>query len=251
MLNASDLFTQPQPGGGLVIASTAAVGYAGMTHIFPYDKDYRYFQVKISNIEAKGYRWAYVSFGSSSGKPGYRMGINTIYPGVYTVDTHYVNDSFKTGAAKDCFIVVSAPGSQKQPDGTIALGAKFTYDWMQLVRRPVDGLAVTMADGSPLPEALKQGDELMFRLFLEKPAVDVTVETLGGSFYSPIPINGEPYVQLQKVGAKDGREWAATVQLGPKTAKFDGHEGYPVMFRAIITGGAIPNSMMTAGVKFE
>jgi len=217
----------------------------------PYDKDYRYFQVKISDIEQKGYRWAIVSFGSSSGKPGYRGGVHTIHPGVYTIDTYYVNESYMKGEEKSGFIVVSVSGSGKQPDGTVALSARYTFDWMQLVRRPTDGLAVTMADGSPLTGSLKQGDTLMFRLFLEKPAVDVTVETLVDSMYSPVAINGEPYVQLQKVGAKDGCEWAAQVTLGKGTSKADGAKGYPVMFRAVITGGVIPNSMVTASVNFE
>ena len=251
VLNPADLFTEPRPGGGLVIASKSPAGYAGMTHMTPYDKDYRYFQVKISDIEPKGYRWAVVSFGSSSGKPGYRGGVHTIYPGVYTIDTYHVNESYMKGEEKGGFINVSAPGSQKQPDGTVAMGAKYAYDWMQLVRRPTDGLVVTLADGSPLPASLKQGDTLLYRLFLEKPAVDVTVEALVGSSYQPIAINGEPYVQLQKVGAKDGREWAAQVTLGKGTTKADGTKGYPVMFRAVITGGAIPNSMMNVGIKFE
>lgn len=251
VLNPADLFTQPKPGGGLVIASKSPVGYAGMTHVFPCDKDYRYFQVNLGDIEQKGYRWAVVNFSNSSGKPGYRGGVHTIYPGIYTVDTYYVNEAFRKGDDKSAFIVVSAPGSQKQPDGTVALGAKYTYDWMQLVRRPTNGLVVTLADGSPLPQALKQGDTLLYRLFLDKPAVDVTVEALFDSSYQPIAINGEPYVQLQKVGDKDGREWAAQVTLGKGTTKADGTKGYPVMFRAVITGGAIPNSMMNAQVKFE
>lgn len=251
VLNPADLFTESKAGGGLVLASKSPAGYAGMTHMTPYDKDYRYFQVKISEIEPKNYHWAVVSFGSSSGKPGYRGGVHSLYPGVYTIDTYYVNEAFMKGEEKGGFINVSIPGSQKQADGTVAMGGKDVIDWMQLVRRPTDGLVVTLADGSPLPVSLKQGDTLLYRLFLEKPAVDVTVEALFDSSYQPIAINGEPYVQLQKTGAKDGREWAAQVTLGKGTTKADGTKGYPVMFRAVITGGAIPNSMMNAQVKFE
>ncbi|MHB8994979.1 MAG: carbohydrate-binding family 9-like protein [Armatimonadota bacterium] len=251
VLNAANLLTEPKPGGGLTIASQSPQGYAGMNHIIPYSSDYRYFQVKISDIEQKGYRWAVVNFGSTSGKPGYRGGVHTIYPGVYTIDTHYVHDSFKLGEAKNAYLTVSVAGSTKQPDGTVAPGAKHTFDWMQLVRRPTDGLVVTLADGSPLPETLKEGDTLLYRLFVEKPAVDATVEALVGSNYTPIAINGEPYVQLLKTGEKDGREWAAQVTLGKGTSKADGTKGYPVMFRAVITGGAIPASMMNVSVKFE
>ena len=251
VLNAANLLAEPRPGGGLTIASKSPQGYAGMNHIIPYSSDYRYFQVKVSDVEQKGYRWLVVGFGSTSGKPGYRGGVHTIYPGVYTIDTHYVHNSFKLGEAKNAYLTVSVAGSTKQPDGTVALGAKHSFDWMQLVRRPTDGLVVTLADGSPLPETLKEGDTLLYRLFLEKPAVDATVEALVGSNYTPIAINGEPYVQLQKTGAKDGREWAAQVTLGKGTSKADGTKGYPVMFRAVITGGAIPASMMNASVRFE
>ena len=251
-INPGDLLAEQGPGGGLILASAAAVGYAGMSRSIPYDKDFRYFQVKIRDLEPRGYRWIIVSFGSSSGRPGYRGGVHTIQPGVYTIDTHSVNEGFRTGAEKTGFLFVGMTGSQKRPDGTVEPGARGTFDWMQLVRRPVDGLVVTLADGSPLPESLKQGDTLLFRLFLETPAIDVTVETLVNAMYQPIPINAEPYVQLRKVGTKDGRAWAATVKLGPGTGTADGIKcGYPVMFRAMITGGAVSNSMMNAWLRFE
>ncbi|MEN6305211.1 MAG: carbohydrate-binding family 9-like protein [Armatimonadia bacterium] len=245
------LFTQAQPGGGLVMASNSAEGWAGMTHIFPTDKDHRYFQVKISKIEGEGYKWASISYGSSSGKPGYRGGVQSLKPGIYTVDTHYVHESFRDGSAKTSFVNVSSAGSGKNADGPIRMGPKFTYDWLQQVRRPVDGLIVTMVDGSPLPETLRAGDELLSRVYLEKPAVDVTVEALVGSNYNPVLVNGEPYVQLLKAGAKDGREWAATVKLGAKTTKFDARKGYPLMLRAVVNGGAIKDTMQTVAVGFE
>jgi len=243
VLNTEKLSAQAQPGGGLVVASTAAEGYAGMTHFFPADPQFRYLQVKISKIEGEGYRWATVGFGESSGKVPCRSAVHTTKPGLYTVDTHYVNEGFANGTIKQAFVSVFAPGKAGSP--------KYTYDWLQLVRRPVDGLIVTMADGAPLPPVLKQGDELLYRVFLEQPALDVTVEALGGSNYSPVLINKEPYVQLLKVGAGDGREWAATVKLGPGTTPFDGSKGYPILFRAVIAGGAIPDTSQTVSVKIE
>jgi len=246
VLNAEKLSAQVVGGAqgpALQVASTAPEGYAGMTHFFPVDPQYRYFQVKISKIEGEGYRWAVVGFGESSGKIPCRGGVHTTKPGIYTVDTHYVNEGFVNGSIKQVFLTISAPGRNGTP--------KFTYDWLQLVRRPVDGLIVTLADGAPLPPVLKAGDELLYRVFLDKPALDVTVEALGGSNYSPVLINREPYVQLLKVGAGDGREWAAQVKLGPGTTKFDGSTGYPVLFRAAIAGGAIPDTSQTVSVKFE
>ena len=103
---------------------------------------------------------------------------------------------------------------------------------MSLAAQPTDGLAITLADGSPLPRSLKTGDELLFRLFLDQPATDAIVELLRDSWYEPVRINGEPYVQLLKSGKeKDGRYWSAVVKLGPKTDKFK-VAGYPVLFRA-------------------
>lgn len=230
-------------GGGIECCSIAPKGGAGMTHIFPYDSAYRFFQVKIAGIQGKGYRFTNVGFASSSGKPGYRGAVNTSRPGIYTVDTHYVHDSFRTGKAKTCFI-------------TVYVGSpRFDFDWVRLVRRPVNGLAVMLADGRPLPKVLKPGDELLFHLILEKPAVDAVVDVMTGSSYKPLPINGEPTIQLRspQPGAsgaeRAGTEWLARVKLGPGTGTFDqSRTGYPVVFRARITGGGIQETYASAFV---
>jgi len=129
------------------------------------------------------------------------------------------------------------------------------------VKRPVNGLAVMMADGSPLPQTLKQGDELLFHVILDAPATDVTVDVMTSHNYKPLPINGQPYVQLlnlvpieadtQPVEG-DGTEWCARVKLGEGTGKFDQTKtGYPVVFRARVTGGAIKETYASASVTFE
>jgi hypothetical protein len=251
VLNTTKLKMEPQAGGGVVIASTAPEGYASASHLFPYDPAYRYYQLKVGDVRGEGYRWLVGTFGDSSGKPGFRGGVHTLRPGIYTLDTHYVHASFRDGTAKQCFLTLSSAGSAQQADGSVKPGPAIALDWLQLVRRPQDGLAVTLADGTPLPEALKQGDELLFRLFLEEPALDATVEVSGGSNYMPIPLNGQNSLQLLRVGAKDGREWAAQVKLGPGTATFDGTAGYPIFFRAVITGGTLKDTYGTATLKFE
>ena len=127
------------------------------------------------------------------------------------------------------FISVSAPVHRSSRTARW-LGAKYTYDWMQLVRRPTDGLIVTLADGSP-PETLKPGDTLLYQLFIEAPAVDVTVETMVDSMYSPVGDQRRAVRAVAGVGAKDGREeWAAQVTLGKGTTKADGTRELPVMF---------------------
>jgi hypothetical protein len=251
VLDLAKLRMEPRAGGGVVVACTAPEGYASATRLFPYDPAYRYYQLKIRDITGAGYRWLVGGFGDSSGKPGHRGGVHTLRPGLYTVDTHYVHASFRDGTAKQCLLTLSSAGSAKQADGSVKPGPAFTVDWLRLVRRPQDGLAVTLADGAPLPEVLKQGDEVLFRLFLEQPALDATVEVSGGSNYSPIPLNGQNSLQLLRVGAEDGMEWAAQVKLGPGTGTFDGTTGYPVFFRAVITGGKLKDTYGTATLKLE
>jgi hypothetical protein len=59
------------------------------------------------------------------------------------------------------------------------------------------------------------------------------------------------YVQLLKSGKeKDGRYWSAVVKLGPKTDKFK-VTGYPVLFRAAISGGAIQETLSTVLVDMD
>lgn len=251
VLKPEALQVQPRPEGGAVVRCVSAQGWGGMSRFIPYDPAYRYLQASISAITGEGYKWALVNLGDSAGTPGFRSGIHTNRPSIYTLDTHYVNPAFAAGAMKRAYLTLSTAGSVQQADGSVTPGPAITFDWLQLVRRPVDGLAVTLADGSPLPEVLKQGDELVFRLFLQEPALDVTLEVSGNHTYSPIPINGQSSLQLVRLGAGDGRQWGAQVKLGEGTGTFDGTQGYPVFFRAVITGGAIKDSYAVAAVKFE
>ncbi len=249
VLDPKQLRAEPRPEGGVTVCSISRRGYAGMTHFFPYDPKFRFFQVKLSRIEGKGYRFTSVGFGSGSGKPGYRRAVNTARPGLYTVDTHYVHDSFRTGRTKKCFISVFAAGARKLPDGAVRPGPRFSFDWLRLVRRPVDGLAVTLANGAPLPEAVKAGDTLHFELHLEHSAQDAVVEVLVGPSYKPFALNGQPYVQLTRADAA-GRVWVGEIALGPGAGKFKS-KGYPPVFKASIVGGRIAETYASAFVEFK
>jgi hypothetical protein len=124
-------------------------------------------------------------------------------------------------------------------------GIDYAFSDIRLAQQPTDGLLVTMADGTPMPRVLKIGDRLLFQLFLSEPATDAVVELQRDSWYQPVHINGEPYVQLLKSGRdKDGRYWSAVVTLEDGTDTFH-VEGYPVLFRASITGGALSETMST------
>jgi hypothetical protein len=207
--------------------------------------------VKIASIEGEGYKFGTVNFGDSSGKPGTSKSITTNKPGIYTMDTHYVHEMFARGTAKNCFVSLYVAGSGKKEDGSIKPGPKFLFEWLRLTAIPVNGLVVTLKDGSPLPAVLHQGDELILYLNLAKPADDAVVEVLTGPNHLILPINGEPYVQLTRIGENDGREWAAQVQLGAGTGKYDGSSGYPILFRARISGGEIKETYACTAVKIE
>jgi len=248
VLNEKDFRAAPQPGGGIVCTSTSEVGYAAMTHLFPYDPAYRFLQVKLSDIQGEGYQFTSIALGVSSGAAGYRGAINTARRGIYTVDTHYISENFRTGQDKTCFLTVSTAGSSKQADGTVKPGPEFTFDWVRLVRDPEDGLLVTQGDGSPLGDKVKPGDTLHFELHLSQPAADATVEVLTHFTYSPLPINGQPYVQLHRAD-ETGKVWVGEVTLGEGTGQFK-PEGYPVVFKAAVAGGAIQETYASAFVEF-
>ena len=249
VLNPGELSAVPRGGGGITVASRSARGYAGMTHIYPYAPGHRFFQVKLAGIDGKGYRFTHVGFGNSSGAKGYRGAINTARPAIYTVDTHAIHENFRTGKDKTCFIRVNCAGSAKDPAGGVVPGPEFVFDWLRLVRRPTDGLVVTKPEGGPLGEALSAGDGLHFELLLAKPAQDATVEVLVNHQYAPLAINGEPYVQLRRAD-DSGCAWAADVTLGAGTGKFE-VKGYPAVFRAVVTAGAIPETCASAFVSFR
>jgi len=224
----------------LLCTATSAAGYASMSRLLPYSREHRFFQISVPQIQGEGYQWLNVGFGDPSGKASARPAVHTIKPGRYTVDTHALHDVFRSPEHRQVLLSVY-----------VMKGIRYAFEGMNLSAQPADGLAITMADGSPLPRSLKNGDELLFRLFLDKPATDAIVELFRDSWYEPVRINGEPYVQLLKSGKeKDGRSWSAVVKLGPKTDKFK-VAGYPVLFRATITGGAIPETLSTVLVDFE
>jgi hypothetical protein len=46
-------------------------------------------------------------------------------------------------------------------------------------------------------------------------------------------------------------EWAGRVKLGPGTGKRDLEDGYPAVWRAVVTGGAIKETYASMYVKFQ
>ena len=224
----------------LACTATSSAGYSSMSRLVPYAPEHRFFQISVPKIEGEGYKWLNVGFGDPSGKAAARNAVHTIKPGRYTVDVHALHANFRSPEQKQALVSIY-----------VMKGIDYAFDDIRLAAQPSNGLAVTLSDGSPLPRSLKAGDEMVFRLFLEQPADDAVVELFRDSWYGPVRINGEPYVQLLKSGhEKDGRYWSAVVKLGPNTDRFK-VTGYPVLFRAVIHGGAIQETLSTLAVDFE
>jgi hypothetical protein len=225
---------------GVAYTSTAPQGNSYMTRLFPYAPEYRFFQINIPAVEGDGYRWAAIDLIDPARKNDSSSGVITMKPGRYTIDTHNGAPAFANGDQKEVELRVRAN-----------TGVQISLDHVSLNETPTDGLVVTMEDGSPLPAVLKEGDQLRFRLYLSQPATDAVVELSQGSHYVPVRINGEPYVQLIKSGLdKDGRYWSGVLKLGPGSDKFK-INGYPLLVRAVITGGSITETMSTFFVDFE
>ncbi|OGV61955.1 MAG: hypothetical protein A3K19_13820 [Lentisphaerae bacterium RIFOXYB12_FULL_65_16] len=243
------------PGGGVECGYIGPEGGAGMSHFFPCAPEYRFLQVSIRDIEGGPYRFIHVGYRPNSDKYPCPAAANTNLPGIYTVDTHFLNDAFRSGEVKASLL------------NFYMCKVRATINWVRLVKRPVNGLAVMLADGNPLPKVLKKGDTLLFHLVLAEPALDAKVDVLCGPNYAPLLLNGQanvPLVNVQPfpVGAPavpqgkpvvgDGREWLATLKLGEGTGSFDSvQNGYPIVFRTRITGGPLPETYATAFVKFE
>ena len=241
VLHPADFAAKYDPQGKrLLCTATSAAGYASMGRLLPYSPEHRFFQFSVPQIQGEGYQWLNVSFGDPSGKATARPAVQTIRPGRYTADAHALHEVFRSPEQRQVLLNIY-----------VMKGIEYAFTDVSLAAQPTDGLTVTMADGSPVPRTLKTGDELRFRLFLQQPATDAVVELLRDSWYEPVRINGEPYVQLLKAGRdKDGRLWSSTIRLGPKTDKFK-VTGYPVLFRAAISGGAIQETLSTLLVDFE
>ena len=240
-----------RPGGGIECSERSAGGWSHLTGRRPYGPAYRFLQVHYAAMApGAGYRFFAVGLLDPKGKAAGRPAISTVRPGIYTVDSHYVSAVFRDGGADECLVQFTVYGPRQGEGGKITPGSTHTIGWVRLAKEPVNGLAVTMADGSPLGDAVRKGDRLRFRVVLERRAHDVSVEVLVDRSYQPLRINGQPYVQLRKAEGKAGRVWAAQVTVGEGTGTFDATRK-PVLFQAIVADGRIWRTYASAFVSFE
>jgi len=245
------LHAVPRTSGGVDCSERSAGGWSHLKGRRPYRAAYRFLQVHYAAIEpGAGYRFFAVGLLDPKGKAKCRRAISTVRPGTYTVDSHYVSSAFRDGTADECLVQFTVYGPRKGEGGTITPGSTHTIGWVRLAAEPVNGLAVTLADGSPLGDAIRKGDRLRFRAVLERPAHDVSVEVLVDRSFQPLSINGQPYVQLRKADGGVGRVWEAQVTVGEGTGTFDATRK-PVLFQAIVADGRIWRTYASAFVSFE
>ncbi len=221
--------------GRLNLADGSGKGWSKLVARRRYAQGYRWLQVNyIDNELTDGYQFLNLHVSTPDSRQN--QSVLTIRPGIYTFDTWTVGP-MKAGKAERVDVTLGVHGSGKDEDGTARPGSVHRFQWIRLVKQPMNGLAVTMADGSPLKRKLTLGDTIRFEMHLGKDAHDVTVDMLHHFRYQPDLINGEPYVQLKKVD-DNPRHWRAEVTLGKGTTLFVKPEKR-VFFRAIVADGRI------------
>jgi hypothetical protein len=219
-----------------------------MSRAFSYAKGARYFQVKIGNVEGEGYRFFSIALSAGGAK---WTPLVAHAPSLYTIDLFALGPVFTEGKAEQLLVSLQLAGSAPTPGGGVRPGPRLGFDWLRLVRAPVDGLRVTMSDGSPPPARLESGDSLLFRVSLQQPANDAVVEWRANPEFAPLSLNGGPYVQMVRAGSGDGREWVARVTLGTGSDRFDGTAGFPIVARAVLSGGPLRETSTMVAARFE
>jgi len=193
-----------------------------------WNRSYPYLQMNIKDIEQiPGYKNFVVT------NPGRPMIVNMgggYFPGIWTFDF----------LASQRF-----PGDKDGGSFFLRMdlqGGKFVFDWIKMVKNPRNAI-VLEREGKKTK--LGKGDKFKIKVFLDEPAVDVTVDMLSAYLLRPVSLNGEPYIQLRK-SDKEGKRWEAEITIDTiKPGKVDnvntGNQGR-LIFRANILGGKIKNT---------
>jgi hypothetical protein len=238
----------PGAHGGVAVWSTAPIGYAAMSRRFHTDLRGRYLQARIESVEGEGYPFYSVGVrsGAASSTP-----LVADRAGFYTIDLHALSPPFTDASTRELLVSLHLAGSRVTPGGEVLAGPRVTFDWLRLTGNPMDALVVSLPDGSPVPEHLTQGDQLLVRLQLTHPANDAVVEWHANPGFLSLTLNGEPYLQMARAGTGDGREWVAHVTLGPKCDRFDGTKAFPLVARAVLSGGSLRDTSTMIAARFD
>ncbi|GEM_PF-7021601 len=216
--------------GGLTTLSKIKGTNGSTGQYVKWSRDYPYLQMYIQDIEPiPGYKGLVVINGSRGGRRMVNMG-GSYLPGIWTFD---VLNSQRFPGDKDGGLFFLRMDFH---------GGKFVFDWIKMVKIPQNAIVVETVDTR---EKLRKGDKFKIKVFLDEPAIDVTVDILSAYLLHPVSLNGEPYIQLRK-SDKEGRKWEAEVTIEAiKPGRISnvnvGDQGR-LIFRANILGGKIKNT---------
>jgi hypothetical protein len=116
--DSSAVSVTPGAHGGIVAASTAAVGYAAMSRPFAYQEGARYLQAQIGSVEGEGYRFFSIAIGAGSAS---WIPLVAQRPGLYTVDLHALGPTLTDEKTRELSISLrlagSSPGRRGSPAG--------------------------------------------------------------------------------------------------------------------------------------
>lgn len=114
-------------------------------------------------------------------------------------------------------------------------GAIFRYNWLRMVKKPVNGLPISVAGDK---RALVPGDKIAITAVFEEPAMDCTVTLRHGYLLRPLKNVGNPEGYLQLTSSDEGKTWKGelTIAANRDTQPI---KGGSLIFQANILGGKI------------
>jgi hypothetical protein len=212
-----------------LIFSSAGEKAVSTGHYVPLDAAYPYMVMDISEVKnGEGYR-----------------GLTVFLSGVEESSRLAMVSYVQTGR----FILRMYPKALTPPAQTFLAvylyNTTMTVKTLKMVKQPTDNLEIVPPAGA---KVVKPGDEVTFRVTLEKPAEDVTL-TFYNSYTMPhVAINDQQRLQLKP--EDDAQKiWSAKVKMNTLTAP-GGQEGLdlPVgglMVRTTILGGSFKEPLWT------
>ncbi len=218
---------KPAEGGGLRFTATGKQHSTG--RYVPVDGGYPYLVMEITDVKnGNGYR-----------------GLNVFLSGVKETSMAAMVSYIRTGR----FVLRMFPRHTTLPRETFLslylYNTTLTVSQLKMVKQPADNLEIIAPQGV---SRVGPGDEVTFRLTLEKPAEDATL-TFYNSYTMPqLALNGQTRLQL-KPEDEAQKIWSARVKLDTLT-RVGGHEGLDLkpgglMVKTTILGGAVKEPIWT------
>jgi hypothetical protein len=224
---AGEIDVKSADGGGLLFNAQGKGHSTG--HYVPLDADYPYLVLDIADVKnGQGYR-----------------ALNIFLSGVKETSMAAMVSYLQTGR----FILRMFPENVTPPKQAFLslylYNTAITVKILKMVKAPADNLQIIPPPGA---QQVSPGDEVTFRLTLEKPAEDATL-TFYNSYTMPqVTLNGQTRLQLKP--EDDAQKiWSAKIKLTAIT-RVGGNEGLDfkpggLMVKTTILGGAFKEPLWT------